>query len=135
MNRPSFNEVYMAHAHMLSKRSTCSRLQVGAVIVSEDYRYVYGQGYNSNATGLNNCCDTDEPGNCGCIHAECNAIINCTVDRDKPKILYLTHSPCLNCSKMILNMGNIKQIVYKEDYRDNKGLDILRGKGINIQKI
>lgn len=134
-NRPSFDDIYMSLAKSLAKRSTCSRLKVGSVITSEDHRYVYGVGYNANASGLAHRCDTDQPGNCGCIHAECNAIINCNVSRDINKVLYLTHTPCKNCSKMILNLGNVKRIVYNKEYRNDEGLRLLFGKGIVIQKI
>jgi len=135
-SRLSFDQIYIKLAKNLSKRSTCSRLKVGAVITSDDYRYVYGLGYNGTGIGLNNACDyPDKPGQCGCLHAECNAIINCNVSRSTPKIVYLTHSPCRNCAKMILNLGNVKRIVYSKDYRDNEGLNTLFGKGIQIQKV
>ena len=64
-NRPSFEEVYMEFAELISKRSTCKRLSVGTVITTTDYRKVLAVGYNGNASGLKNVCDRDEPGNCG----------------------------------------------------------------------
>src|SRR5690349_21058948 len=77
--RPSFLEIFMNLAVDLSRRSTCRRLRVGTVISSVDFRSVYALGYNANATGLPNQCDSDEPGHCGCLHSEANAIINCDV--------------------------------------------------------
>jgi deoxycytidylate deaminase len=66
-NRPTFDALYMDLARGLAKRSTCRRLAVGCAIVSADYRYVYGVGYNGNASGLPNDCDSDTPGQCGCF--------------------------------------------------------------------
>jgi len=82
MTRPSFENVYMKLADELSKRSTCNRLQVGTVITSTDFRKVLSVGYNGNAAGLPNCCDRAEPGNCGCLHSEENAVINCDTPRN-----------------------------------------------------
>src|SRR3972149_3671485 len=65
--RPSFSSISMLLAMMMAERSTCKRLQVGCAIVSIDYRYVYGVGYNGNASGLPNHCDSDEVGKCGCF--------------------------------------------------------------------
>lgn len=76
-SRPSFPEVYMRLALTLAARSTCRRLCVGTVITSTDYRKVLAVGYNGNAAGLPNTCDREEPGNCGCLHSEENAVINC----------------------------------------------------------
>lgn len=67
MSRPSFRSIYMRLALMMAERSTCQRLQVGCVITSVDFRYVYGVGYNGNASGLPNTCDRSTPGNCGCF--------------------------------------------------------------------
>ena len=67
----------MRMAGLLIGRSTCKRLQVGCVIASEDYRKILAMGYNGNASGLPNECDSEEVGKCGCLHAEENAVINC----------------------------------------------------------
>ncbi|MCX6109800.1 MAG: hypothetical protein NTZ90_09400, partial [Proteobacteria bacterium] len=75
--RPTFPQIYMRLAFALAERSTCKRLKVGTVITSTDFRKVLAVGYNGNATGLPNSCDRDEPGNCGCLHSEENAVINC----------------------------------------------------------
>ena len=98
MNRPSFHNIYMRLAELMSERSTClrtngigRRVQVGCAIVSADFRRVFSVGYNGNAAGLPNQCDSDQVGACGCIHAETNAIVSCTADRDEPKVLFCTH--------------------------------------------
>lgn len=66
-NRPSFEEIHMRMALLLRERSTCARLQVGCVIASADFRKILAMGYNGNATGLPNECDSVEPGKCGCF--------------------------------------------------------------------
>ena len=68
-------EVYMRMAEELAKRSTCGRLQVGTVVTDQLLENVLAIGYNGNAKGLPNRCDSDQPGNCGCIHSEQNALI------------------------------------------------------------
>lgn len=115
--RPSFEEIYLHLAFTLSCRSTCKRLKVGTVITSTDYRKVLAVGYNGNATGLPNQCDRDEPGNCGCLHSEENAVINCDSPRSVEKIVFVTHLPCASCAKRLINLGNVKQVVYCTEYR------------------
>lgn len=112
-------------AKLMASRSTCRRLGVGAVITSSDFRRVYSIGYNGNASGLPNDCDSDEPGKCGCLHAEENAVINCDVARSLPKILFCTHLPCVMCAKRIINLGGITRVLYAEDYRVRDALKIL----------
>ena len=79
MDRPRFEEIYMKMAKLMAERSTCVRLHVGTVITSTDFRKVLSVGYNGNASGLHNGCDSTEPGKCGCLHSEENAVINCDV--------------------------------------------------------
>lgn len=130
--RPSFQSIYMELARTLAKRSTCHRLQVGTVITSTDYRKVLAVGYNGNATGLNNGCDRSEPGNCGCLHSEENAVINCDSPRFIEKIVFVTHLPCVACAKRLINLGNVKKIYYGEDYRLRDSIDLLTSVGIEI---
>ncbi len=115
--RPSFAEVYMDFALGISKRSTCKRLQVGTVITTTDFRKVIAVGYNGNATGLPNTCDRDEPGNCGCLHSEENAVINCDSPRQVEKFIFVTHIPCPTCAKRIINLGNVRRVIYRKEYR------------------
>jgi len=125
--RKSFKEIYIQLAYLMSSRSSCSRLKVGCVITSDDFRYVYAVGYNGSGSGLPNKCDhSDRQGQCGCLHAEINACINCTKDRHLSKVVFLTHSPCIQCSKALINLGGIKKIWYSEKYRDKKGLSLLK---------
>lgn len=130
--RPSFEEVYMDFAVAISKRSTCKRLQVGTVITTTDFRKVLAIGYNGNASGLPNCCDREEPGNCGCLHSEENAVINCDSPRLIEKFVFVTHLPCVMCAKRLINLGNVRRVIYKEDYRLRDSIRILRMAGIEV---
>ncbi len=130
--RLPFSHIYMSLALMMAKRSTCARLHVGCVITSTDNRYVYGVGYNGNAAGLANGCDSEEPGKCGCLHAEDNAVINCTAPRDAAKVVYTTNLPCIMCAKRIINLGGVELVNYAKDYRDISGLKALASAGIRF---
>jgi dCMP deaminase len=134
-SRPSFQYIYMNMALLLAKRSTCSRLQVGTIITSLDYRQVLAIGYNGNASGLPNKCDTSQPGNCGCLHSEENAIINCNVARDVEKIVFVTHSPCIMCAKRFINLGGVKVVYYNQKYRKDDGIKLLKLAGIKVKQI
>jgi dCMP deaminase len=132
-SRPSFHEVYMNLARDIRRRSTCARLQVGCVIVTPDFRKVLSIGYNGNVTGGVNDCDRhgeEAIGNCGCLHAEENAIINCDVPRYVEKNVYCTNLPCIMCAKRLVNLGGVKQVFYWEDYRKREGTRLLYDRGI-----
>ena len=134
-NRPSFPEVYMKLAEIISSRSTCDRLQVGTVITTADFRKVVSLGYNGNASGLPNQCDRETPGSCGCLHSEENAIINCDVPRETKKIVFVTHLPCPMCAKRLINLGGVQKVYYKHDYRIHDSIDILKIAGIEIEQM
>lgn len=133
--RPSFPRIYLDLAKTLSQRSTCKRLSVGTVITSTDYRKVLAIGYNGNASGLPNTCDRDEAGNCGCLHSEENAVINCDSPRSVEKVVFVTHLPCVGCAKRLINLGNVKTVYYGEDYRIRDSIRLLESVGIQVQKI
>lgn len=128
--RPSFEEINMRMALLVAQRSTCKRLQVGCIVTSTDFRKMLSMGYNGNASGLPNTCDSDEPGKCGCIHAEQNAVINCDSPRGVDKIVFITNLPCPMCAKFLVNLGNVQKVYYAEDYRIRAGLEVLRAAGI-----
>lgn len=132
--RPSFEKIYLDLAKVLASRSTCRRLAVGTVITSTDFRKVLAIGYNGNASGLPNTCDRDEPGNCGCLHSEENAVINCDAPRSNAKVVFVTHLPCVGCAKRLINLGNVKKVIYGEDYRVRDSIELLRSVGIVAQK-
>lgn len=133
--RPSFEVVYMDFAKAIANRSSCKRLNVGTVITSTDFRKVLAVGYNGNAAGLPNGCDRDEAGNCGCLHSEENAAINCDSPRYVEKYVFVTHLPCVACAKRLINIGNVKKIFYAEDYRIRDSIKLLVSVGIEIFKI
>ncbi len=132
--RPTFEWVYMKLALGLAERSTCKRLKVGTVITSVDFRKVFSVGYNGNATGLSNECDRDEPGNCGCLHSEENAVINCDTPRYVEKSVFVTHLPCVMCAKRLINLGGVQKVTYLYDYRIHDALKLLRIQGIEIHR-
>lgn len=133
--RPSFEQVYMDFAKAISKRSTCIRLQVGTVITTTDFRKVLSIGYNGNASGLDNSCDRSEPGNCGCLHSEENAVINCDSPRQVEKYVFVTHLPCVACAKRLINLGNVKKVIYETEYRIRDSIKTLRYVGIKVFSI
>jgi dCMP deaminase len=135
VQRPTFQRIYLDLAHRLAERSTCARLKVGTVITSTDYRKVLAVGYNGNATGLHNGCDREEPGNCGCLHSEENAVINCDAPRSVEKIVFVTHLPCVQCAKRLINLGNVRKVFYGQDYRVRHSLELLRSVGIEIEQL
>ncbi len=132
--RPTFDQVYMQFAEIIAQRSTCKRLQVGTVITSSDYRKVLAVGYNGNATGLANSCDSEEPGNCGCLHSEENAVINCDAPRLTEKLVFVTHLPCSMCAKRLINLGNVNRILYKNEYRKRDALQLLQQANIEVRQ-
>lgn len=132
--RPGFDEIYMNLAKLLSLRSTCLRSKVGCVIVSEDNQRVLAVGYNGSYKSGPNKCDSDEPGNCGCLHAEENAIIKLNTCENIRKILYTTFMPCVMCAKRIVN-ADIKEVVYLNDYRKLDGISILTKSNVKVRKL
>lgn len=135
MERPSFHQIYMGLAEALSQRSTCARMKVGCVIASIDFRKILAVGYNGGVTkGVNNCDRFGEEavGNCGCLHAEENAVINCDSPREREKIVFCTHLPCLMCAKRLINMGGVKEIYYRNDYRKRDSLLLLHEHNVLI---
>ena len=139
MQRISWDEYFMAQSHLLSLRSTCSRLSVGATLV-KDKRIVSG-GYNGSIKGDEHCIDVGckvVEGHCvRTIHAEINAILQCSrfgVGTEGATI-YVTHFPCLNCTKSIIQAG-IKEICYANDYRNNEyARELLEKSGIIVRKV
>jgi dCMP deaminase len=132
MARPSFYEIYMRMALLMAERSTCERLQVGAVITTQDFRQVLAVGYNGSAAGQPNGCESLAPGACGHLHAEENAAISCVAHRKEPKIVFCTNLPCEMCAKRLINLGGVVRVIYFDDYRIRKGADILLAGGIKV---
>ena len=126
-------EMFMKVAEIVSIRSTCKRLQVGAVIVDPTLLYILSIGYNGNYAGGPNICDTDEIGLCGCVHAEINALVKAD-NRIKDKILFTTNMPCANCAKLIINSG-FSKVYYRHKYRLIVGIELLKQTNIEVHQI
>ena len=127
---------------MMAERSTCVRtnsagdiMRVGCVIATPDFRKVISVGYNGNASGLPNVCDSATPGACGCIHAEANAVVNCDVPRYTEKVVFCTHLPCVNCAKLLINLGNVREVLYKNDYRIRTSLELFDKVGVAYKQL
>lgn len=137
--RIPWNQYFMAQAVLLSLRSTCTRLEVGATLV-KDRRIIAG-GYNGAISGDNHCIDYGcyvVDGHCiRTIHAEMNALLQCAklgISTDGAEI-YVTHFPCLHCTKAILQAG-IKKIYYLHDYHnDPYAIELIQKLGVEIQQV
>ena len=134
MQRPTWPETWMKIAWSISDRSYDPRLKVGAIVVSDDNTRLLSLGYNGNYRGGPNEPESDTPGQSGMIHAEVNALIKCDYNFNRKKIMYLTHSPCVSCAKLIVN-ADIASVIYDVEYRDLLGLQILTNSGIHVNRL
>ena len=128
------DQAFLNIALTISELSTCCRNKVGAIVVTEDNSQIVGIGYNGNYSGGPNICDSSDPGKCGCVHAEQNALLKFSSLLYKNAKMYTTLSPCLMCSKLIINAG-IKQVYYGELYRDIIPVQLLRNNNILVEKV
>jgi dCMP deaminase len=139
MERITWNQFFMAQCHLLALRSTCTRLAVGAIIV-RDNRIIAG-GYNGSISGGDHCIDH------GCyvvdnhcirtIHAEMNALLQCSKYGipAADSTLYVTHFPCLQCSKAIIQSG-VQNVYYATDYRNHEyAIKLFEQAGVTVQHI
>ncbi len=145
-NRPSWEDYFMDIAVLVSKRSTCIRRSVGAVIVKG--KRILSTGYNGAPSGISHCLDVgclretmDIPSGerhelCRGIHAEQNAIIQAALYgvSINDATIFCTNLPCSICAKMIINAG-IKKIVYLYGYADSMSRDMLEEADINLIKL
>ena len=129
-----FDVAHMGAAEVYAKLSTAKRLQVGCVIVKDDR--IISIGYNGMPSGWDNVCEVDNVTKPEVLHAEANAILKVakSTNNCKGATLYLTHSPCRDCSKLVLQSG-IKRVVYKDAYKDPAGIDFLRNAGLEMVHI
>jgi dCMP deaminase len=130
-----YDRVYLKMAREWSNLSYCERKKVGALIVKNGM--IISDGYNGTPSGFDNCCETEEwTTHWYVIHGEANAILKCARHGQScdGATIYQTHSPCKDCSKLILQSG-IKRLVYAEDYKDSEGIDFLINSGIEVEKI
>ncbi len=130
-----FDKAYLRIAREWSKLSHCNRKQVGALIVKD--RMIISDGYNGTPTGFENFCEDDEGyTKWYVLHAEANAILKVagSTQSCKDATLYITMSPCKECSKLIHQSG-ISRLVYHIDYKDNSGLEFLEKAGVELHQI
>lgn len=130
-----YDKAYLKIAAEWGKLSYCHRKQVGAIIVRD--RMIISDGYNGTPSGFENCCE-DEEGltQWYVLHAEANAILKVarSTQSCENATLYITLSPCRECSKLIHQSG-IKRVVYQNGYRDTSGLDFLIKAGVMVVQI
>lgn len=130
-----YDQAYLRMAEEWAKLSYCKRKQVGAIVVKD--RMIISDGYNGTPTGFDNFCE-DEEGYTKwyVLHAEANAIskVASSTQSCKGSTLYITLSPCKECSKLIHQAG-IVRVVYKKIYKDDSGLQFLAKAGIELKHI
>ena len=130
-----YDKAYLRIAKEWGKLSHCKRKQVGALIVKD--RMIISDGYNGTPTGFENYCENDEGyTKWYVLHAEANAILKVAASTQSCKgaTLYITLSPCKECSKLIHQAGIIR-VVYHEGYKDDSGIQFLKKAGLALELI
>lgn len=138
--RKSWKNYFMEITEMVASRSTCDRAEVGCLLVNDDNRIV-SSGYNGSVSGNPHCDDvghTMRDGHCiATIHAEMNALLYCAKEGISVKncVAYVTHFPCLNCTKALIQAG-IKEIYFLNAYRiDDYAIELLKRNSIKYEKV
>ena len=144
--RPSYDEYFMRIAKIVATRSTCTRRQVGAVIVKDNH--LLSTGYNGPPKGQKHCDETgcireelniprgERHELCRGLHAEQNAIIQAAYHGTSIKggTIYCTTFPCSICAKMLINAG-ISRVVYSEDYKDPLAEELMTAAGVELVRL
>ncbi len=124
---------YLRMARIWAENSYCRRRQVGALVVKD--KMIISDGYNGTPSGFENICE-DESGTTVpyVLHAEANAITKLarSSNNSDGATLYVTASPCIECSKLIIQAG-IRRVVYAEKYRLTDGVDLLEKAGVKVE--
>lgn len=130
-----YDKAYLRMAQTWGELSHCKRKQVGAIIVKDGM--IISDGYNGTPAGFDNCCE-NEAGETHwfVLHAEANAILKVAKSTNNcvGATLYLTLSPCKDCSKLILQAG-ITRLVFISGYKDSTGVDFLQNAGVEVVQI
>lgn len=143
--RPGWDQYFLQISDLVSKRSTCLRRKVGALVVKN--RRILATGYNGTPSGIRHCsevgCLREKLGIpsgkhhelCRGLHAEQNVILQASLHGVSLKdgVIYITNQPCIICAKMIINAG-IKEVVVASDYPDPMALEFLKEAGVNVRK-
>jgi len=130
-----YDKAYLKMALEWAKLSHCNRKQVGALIVKDSM--IISDGYNGTPTGFENCCEDEEGKTLWYVlHAEANAImkVSKSTNNSDGATLYITLSPCKECSKLVFQSG-IKRVVFMKSYKDNSGIDFLEKAGVEVVQI
>ncbi len=130
-----YDLAYIKMAEIWGNLSYCKRKKVGALIVKDNM--IISDGYNGTPSGFENDCeDENNITKWHVLHAEANAIskVASSTQNSKGATLYVTLSPCKECSKLIYQAG-IKRVVYAQEYSDTSGLQMLKKAGVEVQKI
>lgn len=127
-----YDQAYLRMASEWAKLSYCDRKKVGAIIVKDSM--IISDGYNGTPSGYKNCCEnSDGDTEWYVLHAEANAILKVAKSTQSAKdaTLYITLSPCKQCSKLIIQSG-IVRVVYRDEYKDISGVKFLKDYGIEV---
>lgn len=129
-----FDSKYIRMARIWAENSRCKRRQVGALLVKD--RMIISDGYNGTPSGFENECEENGVTKPYVLHAEANAISKVAKSGNSSEgaTLYVTASPCLECSKLIIQAG-IKRVVYSDEYRLDDGIKLLQRAGIEVEKV
>ncbi len=130
-----YDKAYLRIAREWGQLSYCKRKKVGAIIVKD--RMIISDGYNGTPSGFENCCEDDENiTKWYVLHAEANAILKVarSTQSCEGATLYITMSPCKDCSKLIHQAG-IKRVVYLQGYKDDSGIEFLLKAGVEVAHI
>lgn len=130
-----YDKAYLRIAAEWGRLSYCKRKQVGAIIVRN--RMIISDGYNGTPSGFENCCEDDQGlTQWFVLHAEANAILKVarSTQSCEGATLYITLSPCKECSKLIHQSG-IKRVVYQNGYSDDSGIQFLQKAGVEVEQI
>lgn len=143
--RPGWDEYFLEIARLVSRRSTCLRRKVGALVVKD--RRILATGYNGTPSGIKHCSDAgcireklNVPSGerhelCRGLHAEQNVLLQASLHGVslRGSVIYVTNQPCIICAKMIINAG-IKEVVISDHYPDRMALDFLKQAKIRVRK-
>ena len=132
MTRSTWDQYFMLLAEQAATRATCSRLHVGAIVVQN--RHVVSTGFNGAPKGMSHCVHTDDTPCYISVHAEANALLFDRSPLGFSKVMYVTHAPCNDCAKLILNT-DIETVVFGRQYRSNAGLELLEQGGVRIERV
>ncbi len=135
VKKNKYDKAYLRIANEWSRLSYCKRKQVGAIIVKD--KMIISDGYNGTPSGFENCCEDDHGvTKWYVLHAEANAILKVarSTQTCQDATLYITLSPCKECSKLIHQSG-IRRVVYQQGYSDDSGIDFLIRAGVVVEHL